>query len=282
MKSKTLFFSLKSAFVFIFMVLQGPFAFAETASEWVKSDVSAARLISAGTNTVDDNQILLGLQIQLKEGWKTYWRSPGDSGIPPRFNWQGSQNLGQVNIQWPVPQGFNSFGFMTWGYDTEVIFPLVITRKEPSKPVVAQLSFDYGVCEKICIPLSQTFRLELPASATGSTEFSDLVKVYVEKSPVSIRQSDALEVVSASALKEQQFKLDIKANEKITDPVLILEGEDGDVFTVQGVSISSSHHEASFMVDADVARKTSNLSGRVLFATIFDDGWAVEAVVSIK
>jgi suppressor for copper-sensitivity B len=282
MKSKALFFSFKCAFVLFFLGLQGTSVSAEMASEWVKSDVASARLVSAGSDSVDDNQILLGLQIQLKEGWKTYWRSPGDSGIPPRFNWQGSQNVGQVKVHWPVPQGFSSFGFMTWGYGTEVIFPLVITRKAPSKPVVAQLSFEYGVCEEICIPLSQTFRLELPANNTGATEFSDQVQMYVEKSPVNLRQSDAIEAVTASALKGAQFKLDVSANEKITDPVLILEGEDGDVFNVQGVSISSDHQQASFLIEADVVRKSPSLSGRVLFATIFDDGWAVEAVLSIK
>ena len=60
---------------------------AQTASTWADTDFASVRLISAQNGTAGGTELLLGLEFRLAEGWKIYWRSPGDAGFPPRLDW---------------------------------------------------------------------------------------------------------------------------------------------------------------------------------------------------
>lgn len=282
MKPNTVFFFFTAAFYAVIFGLFSAAATAETASDWTRTDMVDSRLVSAGSDLTEEGQILLGFELKLKDGWKTYWRNPGDSGVPPRFNWQGSENIDRIQVKWPTPMAFDSLGFLTWGYEKEVIFPIVVTLKEMSKPTIAQLQINYGVCADVCIPLTQDFRLEITAADAKINDFRDLVGKHLSRTPVSAGNSDYIDEIQMTVTAAQKLQLDVTVTEKFTNPVLILEGEDGDFFNVQAVSISANHQEARFEIDADVVRKNSKLSGRVLFATIFDEGWAVETVVTIK
>jgi DsbC/DsbD-like thiol-disulfide interchange protein len=93
-----------------------------------------------------------GLAIELDEGWKTYWRLPGDAGIPPQFDWSKSKNLKSVEVLWPAPHRFNDKGGETIGYKDRVVFPLRIVPENPDQPVELNLSLFFGVCQDICIP----------------------------------------------------------------------------------------------------------------------------------
>ena len=63
----------------------------------------------------DDGAHMAALRIKLDEGWKTYWRAPGEAGIPPSIDWSGSVNLGDVGFHWPVPEVIVSNGVTTLG-----------------------------------------------------------------------------------------------------------------------------------------------------------------------
>ena len=63
------------------------------ASPWVKENYSRVRLVSGTVSNAGNNEVVAGVQIRLDPGWKTYWRSPGDSGVPPSFDWSGWKNL---------------------------------------------------------------------------------------------------------------------------------------------------------------------------------------------
>lgn len=93
-----------------------------------------------------------GLAISLEDGWKTYWRMPGESGVPPQFDWSGSTNLKAVTIGWPAPRRYGDAAGETVGYKEEVVFPLRIEPRDRSKPVELQLMLFYAVCKDICIP----------------------------------------------------------------------------------------------------------------------------------
>lgn len=108
-----------------------------------------------------------GIEIKLAPGWKTYWRYPGDSGVPPRFDFAGSQNVKSVAIAWPAPHRFSDESGITIGYKDEVIFPLRIVPQDPAKPVVLRVKADYAICEKLCIPAEG--RAELPLDGRRSS-----------------------------------------------------------------------------------------------------------------
>jgi DsbC/DsbD-like thiol-disulfide interchange protein len=88
----------------------------------------------------------------LQPGWKTYWRYPGDSGVPPRFDFSGSENLKYAKVLYPAPHLFRDEAGNSLGYKDDVIFPLQIVARDPAKQVTLRLKLQYAVCEKLCIP----------------------------------------------------------------------------------------------------------------------------------
>jgi DsbC/DsbD-like thiol-disulfide interchange protein len=94
-----------------------------------------------------------GLDILLDKGWKTYWRMPGDAGVPPQFDWSGSHNVRSVTVLWPAPPRVIDAGGETVGYKNRVVFPLDIVAGDESMPVALRLEAFLGVCEAICIPV---------------------------------------------------------------------------------------------------------------------------------
>lgn len=107
---------------------------------------------------------MAGLRLSLEPGWKTYWRSPGETGIPPRFDWSGSQNVQSLRVHWPRPTLFQSFGMRTAGYSDVVVFPLELTPLDASRPMRLELSADLGVCKEICVLEHVTAILEITPS----------------------------------------------------------------------------------------------------------------------
>lgn len=104
---------------------------------------------------------MAALQIRMPDGWHTYWRSPGDAGVPPRFNWAGSTGISGVAVGWPVPQVFDLDGVRTLGYEDAVILPLQITTNGSGEAVL-RVTADLGVCKDICVPVTVSAQGVLP------------------------------------------------------------------------------------------------------------------------
>ena len=138
---------------------------AADASPW-DGDTRAGLRLVAGSRT-SDATAHAGMEIKLAPGWKTYWRYPGDSGVPPRFDFAGSQNVKTVTIDWPAPHRFSDDSGITIGYKDDVIFPLHVVPQDTSKPVLLRLKADYAICEKICIPVEGRAELLLDGRRSG-------------------------------------------------------------------------------------------------------------------
>src|SRR6202048_1190510 len=126
-------------------------AHAQDASPWQRDAHSAVRLLAGSrSGTV----LLGGIAFQIQPGWKTYWRTPGDSGVPPRFDFSKSENIEAVTVLWPAPMKFeDDAGGHSMGYHDQVVLPLRIVAKSADKPVTLRADINYAVCEKICIPV---------------------------------------------------------------------------------------------------------------------------------
>jgi len=139
---------------------------AQDASPWQKGGHSAVRLL-AGSRS--GPLLLGGIAIQLDPGWKTYWRTSGDSGVPPRFDFSKSDNVEAVTVLWPAPTKFDDgAGGFSLGYRNQVVLPLRIVPKSTDKPVTIRADISYAVCEKLCIPVEAS--TELAFAAVASTE----------------------------------------------------------------------------------------------------------------
>lgn len=159
---------------------------AEDVSPWVRDTHSALRLV-AGSRT--GSVLMGGIEIELKSGWKTYWRTPGDSGMPPRFDFSKSTNVESVTPLFPAPRKFDDgAGGTSFGYYKNVVFPLRIVLKNPNEPVQLRASVSYAVCEKLCVPAEAETELAF-TSAVSSTD--NLVAAALNKVPKPASTSDA-------------------------------------------------------------------------------------------
>jgi suppressor for copper-sensitivity B len=136
-------------------------------SPWSKGNNASLRLI-AGASTPSGKQ-RVGVEIVMAPGYKTYWRSPGDFGVPPRFDWSGSTNIGGLDVRWPAPERFQDGAGYSIGYVGEVVIPISVQPADPAKPVMLVLQLDYAVCEKICIPVKGEASLWLEPGVTSVT-----------------------------------------------------------------------------------------------------------------
>jgi DsbC/DsbD-like thiol-disulfide interchange protein len=153
----------------IAVVLGAP-ARAADESSWSQDTRSAIRLI-AGSGKSGAASLRAGIEVKLQPGWKTYWRYPGDSGMPPHFDFSGSENLKTVKVLYPTPHLFSDETGQSLGYKDRVIFPLEISPQQPGKPVRLRLKIEYAVCEKLCVPAEGSAELTLaPGDTTQDSE----------------------------------------------------------------------------------------------------------------
>ncbi len=134
----------------IALMLAAPAAAQSAASPWSRSAHSSIRLLDGGP--ARDGERIAGIEITLAPEFKTYWRDPGDSGLPPVFDWSASTNVRDVVVFWPAPHRFDDSAGSSIGYSEDLILPLAVTPQNPSQPMTLRLKADYAVCSTICIP----------------------------------------------------------------------------------------------------------------------------------
>jgi len=136
---------------------------AAAASPWYRSAELEARLITAVDSLAEgQDSVEAGVQLRLADGWKTYWRTPGEVGLPPVFDWSASGNVADATMAWPAPTRFTAFDIENYGYAGEIVFPVRLTLDNAGAPAALRADADVLVCEQLCIPLAFTLDLLLP------------------------------------------------------------------------------------------------------------------------
>ena len=168
-------------------------AAAADASAWDGGPRAAVRLIAASSSqTAPGGALRAGMEIRLGAGWKTYWRYAGDSGVPPRFRFDRSENVADVAVLFPAPHGFNDEGGESIGYKGDVILPLHVMPRDKAKPVLLRLDLDYAICSNVCIPV--VAKAELPLPGDGEKDAAiDASEARVPKA-VTLGEGDKLAI----------------------------------------------------------------------------------------
>lgn len=122
------------------------------AAEGMPSPILRAEIVD-GWQTQSGTE-MAALHLVLAPGWKTYWRAPGEAGIPPRFDWSGSENLASVTLHWPRPEMFDLNGMRTFGYHDALLLPIEFTPQDAAAPIRVRADVELGVCDEICVPMS--------------------------------------------------------------------------------------------------------------------------------
>jgi DsbC/DsbD-like thiol-disulfide interchange protein len=193
---------------------------AEDASPWQRDAHSQIRLV-AGSRS--GSVLLGGIAIQLQDGWKTYWRNPGDSGVPPRFDFSKSDNVEAVTVLWPAPMKFDDgAGGFSLGYKKQVVLPLRIVAKNNDRPVTLRAQISYAVCEKICIPVEAAS--ELTFASVASTEDGNLsAALDAVPKPANVGDPNPLTIRDVRRDGDKNVLVDVSAPET-KDVHLFVEG----------------------------------------------------------
>lgn len=186
-----------AAFLGAFLSLTVQAAWASSASGWVEDGATAIRIVS-GRAAEPDGSVIMGVEIRLSPGWKTYWREPGEAGVPPRFEWSGSDNIQNVEVLFPAPKRFEEQGGLSVGYDASVILPIRVTPTDRDKAVRLDLTLDYAVCEKLCVPAHGEVAFERSPDAAVDRFMS----AGLEKSLKAVPQSAAVNAGLTTSLTQ--------------------------------------------------------------------------------
>jgi len=245
-------------------------------SDWVEGHSSRARLI-AGSG-------MAGVEVEMPEGWKTYWRTPGDAGgVPPSFDWSKSENLSAATVLYPAPKRFSDRAGDTVGYKGTVVFPVRLTAKDPAKPIDLRLSLEYGVCKEICIPAAASLALAV-APETGSEVPGELAAALEQVpapegerragDPVLKRVVVELSGAKPSIVLEAEFPLGSEHAD------MFIEAPNGLFVPLPKKTAEDGSGRVTFTVDLSEDVDLQALKGRKLTATLVSDSGQAETTFS--
>ena len=280
-----------AALIAVFLLATvGPLMAAQAASgAWAINDHGRLRLLSGGETTAApgstaskpaEGEVLLGLQFQLEPGWKIYWRSPGDAGFPPSIDWSASSNLAEASIEWPVPHRFSLFGLETFGYENEVVLPIVARLRENGRELTLNAKVDYLICSDICIPYSENVALDLPSGGPKPTSDLAIIDYYRAQVPLPIMDSD-INLLAAhlqGPLQAPELLVRVASSVPFVSPDLLVEGPPDIYFGKPEIAISGDGAETTFRVPVGVSESGGVVEGKRLVLTITDGTRGAEAI----
>lgn len=192
-----------------------------------ESNAVTGRLITAQNGIPEDGRTLsAALHLNLKDGWKTYWRSPGEVGLPPSIDWSGSLNVADVEFQWPAPERFRAFGIENYGYREEVAFPLRITLERPGEPVALRANVSLLVCSTVCVPETFDLALTLGPGDTIDPDASGTIARWASRVPGPGDTSGWSIEAAALEADASGLVVSIRANAPFDEPDLFVEWGD--------------------------------------------------------
>ncbi len=143
--------------------------------------VKAELVAMAAEGIAPGRPIWLGLQLSHIEGWHTYWKNPGDSGLPTELQWTLPKGVSAGDIAWPIPHKFPIGTLANYGYTGTVLLPVPMVVSPDFKPsinndITVNLHATWLVCSKECIPEEGNFELRIPANVSTATNASEFMR----------------------------------------------------------------------------------------------------------
>ena len=220
-----------------------------------------------------DGARMAGLRLTLADGWKTYWRSPGESGVAPVFDWSGSRNLSAAEILWPRPELFESFGLAAIGYAGEVVLPVRLVPEDRARPIEVRLRADFGVCKELCV-LEQVELAETIAPADPAVGADEIARALAAV-PAAAEASglSAADCRITGAGRERRLEATLRFARPLSAPVVLVEGPE----TVWITDAKTRRQGDELSVSAGIAlAKGAWIDRSALRLTVLDDAFAAD------
>jgi suppressor for copper-sensitivity B len=214
------------AFLLLGVLSFGAAHAAEPTSDWGSTKQGRVRLLAVPG---PDGALRLGLHFVLQPGWKIYWRSPGDAGLPPAVDWAGSTNVQIGEMSWPAPERFSYAGLETFGYEDETVLPIAATVPDASAPSRLRAAVSFLTCAAICVPNDVTLSLDMVAGAAASPDMASLLDRFAARVPGEVDQARIAvhNVTVAASGKDALLTVEMQGTPPLKQPDLLVEGADG-------------------------------------------------------
>jgi len=253
-------------------------AFAAT-GPWKEDKEISARLISGTTAVGESDVIPFGLEIRLARGWHTYWRSPGQAGLPPQIDWSRSEteenNLKSATLLYPFPTRYNSYGLETIGYDDRVVFPIDVLPIQKGKALTLDLDADLLLCSSVCVPKHLAVSLTVPDGPAEKSVEAPLIQKARARLPTYSDESGIL--LKSMASDGEALIFTVSSRERINHPDVFVENDKEIGFGAPVVDVDSSGFEAVLTVrPVDNLPEEAKLTGLPVTLTITNGGHATE------
>ncbi|MGF1609850.1 MAG: protein-disulfide reductase DsbD family protein [Kiloniellales bacterium] len=253
---------------------------------WLDHEHARVRLIAASETSGAGEALRLGLQFELRPGWKIYWRSPGDAGYPPQLDWSDTPGLESAELRWPVPHRFTLFGLETFGYADQVVLPIVARPREAGAPLALEASLNYLVCSEICVPHDGMLTLALPAGPQTSSPDAYLIEQYESLVPgdggdvgLSLEQAYLVQPPDQAGAAPL-LEVVARSTTPFAAPDLLVEAPPGFVFDKPQVTLSEGGTRALLRLDGARGPAAEGvLEGKRLTLTLTDGQRGLEAEV---
>ncbi len=279
---------LARAFPFCAAVAIAAPAFAGSASSWTEHKHAKTRLVADEVpRDGGEKALVAGIHLKLDKGWKTYWRYPGDSGLPPSFHWTGSKNLKSAKVLWPAPLRFHDSAGTSIGYKDEVVFLVLIEPVKSGEPVDLNLKMEFAVCADICIPADADLKLTVGDDGFFSRSYAPLLTRYIDRVPT--RQTSGDDRKPAVSRTDAQLngnkpylEVDAKFPEGAKGADLFVEGPEG-FYLAPAEPVGKQEDGAMrFKVDLTKGDDPKELKGKTVTLTLVSDAGQAETSWHIK
>ncbi|KZL27262.1 protein-disulfide reductase DsbD domain-containing protein [Pseudovibrio sp. Ad37] len=203
-------------------------ALSSSVSEWVIVQGGAVRLLRASEPNTD-GLYRGGIEFRLEEGWHTYWRYPGEAGIPTEASFVNSVNIASAELMFPAPKAYSD-GFSTsLIYSDKVVLPLLIKRMDDGRPAILNANLTFGICKDICIPGQAEVSLVFPAATMKDDVADKLVNDAFARVPITQGDMPSLfpEIKITGEGKDRTVNISAKVSSKDKSPELFIEGPVG-------------------------------------------------------
>ena len=244
-------------------------------SEWDIGDFHRSRLLLVpGEGTA----LRGGLEIAMDEGWHTYWRVPGDAGIPPQFDFSGSSNVANVAVSYPFPERYRDGSGVSLVYRGHVTLPLAVEPVNPNLPVTLTVNALFGVCDVICIPARTKMSVTLAPNAKDDPRARVAIEQTQRRLPGK-PQAGRFDVESA---RRQGDNLEIAVRTPDADFIDLFAEGPQDWFLGQPQLIAREGAIARYRLPLDGMPEGETVSGRTFTFVAVADGQAIEKSVPIE
>ncbi len=224
------------------------------------------RLVSASSALNKGGAALLAWEADLKPGWKAYWRSPGEAGLPVRIQ----ANNEPVEALFPLPERFELFGMHTYGYGGRVLLPFYVKNGE-----AATVQADFMVCKDICVPFSASYQMSAEQIAPENSDHDTRLSAWLTRVPT--REGDGGAGLSIEEIRltgregHQRLVIDVSADVNLSDADIMAEVNDMVHFGVPERRLLADGTSARFVLVAMMGNMPFDLAGHKVRLT-FTDG----------